>query len=61
MIMLQVAPYGIPVSALFYGHRPVERDYKDASKVKALDVHPVLPWVVTADEVRCSRADCDGC
>ena len=46
-----VSPYGIPVSPLFYGHRPTER-YKDAAKVKALDVHPVLPWVVTADEVR---------
>jgi hypothetical protein len=46
------APHGVPFSCIFYGHDPATRDYKDASKVKAVDVHPVHPWVVSADEVR---------
>lgn len=45
------SPYGIPVSCIFYGHDVTTRDYKDANKIKALDMHPVFPWVATADEV----------
>ena len=47
------APYGVPTSVLFYGHNPGE-PYAAASKIKTIDVHPVLPWAVTADEVSAS-------
>jgi hypothetical protein len=47
-----VAPHGVAVTPLFYGHDPTCKDYKDANKIKTLDVHPVHPWVLTADEVR---------
>jgi hypothetical protein len=41
----------VAVTPLFYGHDPTCKDYKDAAKIKTLDVHPVHPWIVTADEV----------
>jgi hypothetical protein len=47
---VQAAPYGVPASVVFYGHNPGET-YASASKIKTLAVHPVHPWVVTADEV----------
>jgi len=47
---MQSAPHGIPVCATFYGHDPATRDYKDASKIKTIDVHPVHPWIATGDE-----------
>ena len=48
------APFGVPTSVVFYGHNPGEA-YASASKIKTLAVHPVLPWVATADEVRVAR------
>ncbi len=45
-----MAPHGIAVSPLFFGHDPALRDYKEARKIKTLDVHPTLPWIATADE-----------
>jgi hypothetical protein len=44
------SPHGVPVTPLFFGATPGLRDWKDAAKVKTLDVHPVHPWVATADE-----------
>ena len=44
------SPHGVPVSTLFYGRDIATRDFKDANKIKTLDVHPTLPWVATADE-----------
>ena len=44
------SPYGVPIAPLFFGNTPNCTDFKDASKIKTLDVHPALPWVVTADE-----------
>ena len=44
------APHGVPVTALFFGNTPSCVDYRLASKVKTVDVHPVLPWVASADE-----------
>ncbi|CAM9490346.1 unnamed protein product, partial [Phaeothamnion confervicola] len=38
---------------LLYGSDPNERDFRDMSKVKALDIHPTRPWVATADERGC--------
>ncbi|CAM9465442.1 unnamed protein product [Choristocarpus tenellus] len=35
---------------LFYGPDPYEADPKNMAKVKVVDVHPVKPWVVSADE-----------
>lgn len=44
------APHGISISAAFFGHDPALGDYKDAAKIKTIDLHPVHPWVATADE-----------
>lgn len=45
----QVAPHGIPVSTVFFGHDPSIKNYKDAVKIKNIDMHPINPWVVSAD------------
>lgn len=50
-LQLQTAPRGVPVSVQFFGHDPSCKDYKDANKIKTLDMHPSHPWVATADEV----------
>lgn len=44
-------PHGISVSCPFFAHDVRLSDYKNANKIKTLDVHPSLPWVVTADEM----------
>lgn len=44
------SPQGVPFSTLFYAHDPATREYKDASKIKCIDVHPVHPWLLSADE-----------
>lgn len=44
-------PHGISVTCPFFAHDVRLSDYKNANKIKTLDVHPSLPWLVTADEM----------
>jgi hypothetical protein len=48
--VLQLSPFGVPVSVPFYGHDVATSTYAEAAKIKTLDVHPVHPWIATADE-----------
>ena len=42
---------GFTLHCNFYGHNASDELFRDISKIKVMDVHPTLSWVVTVDEV----------